>query len=186
VWDTSYAALEKPAARASDRLWADIAKPEWPLAGPALAALAAKPDAFVPLVRELLPAATKADLDVEAIAKWVEQLDDQVFAVRDRASTELTRLGRESLPLLREHLARATSAERKTRLRQAIDRVGTSTVPSAHLRERRAVALLEQLHSPGSQTELDRLVKGHPEALLTREAKAALERLSLLKAAPRN
>jgi RNA polymerase sigma factor (sigma-70 family) len=177
VWDTSYPALAKPAAAAPDQLWADLAKPEWTLAGPALAAFGAKSEVLLALVRARLDSAAKPDFEREAVAKLVGQLDDQVFAVRDRAGTELARLGREALPLLRVHLGRATSAEQKTRLKKAIEQIAVSAVPSAYLRERRVVALLERVKSPESQTELERLAAGHADATLTREAKAALGRL---------
>jgi hypothetical protein len=176
VWDTSYTKLAKPAIDSSDKLWADLAKPEWQLAGPALAALAVKPDEFLSLIKERFPVATNADFDRDAIAKWVEQLDDQVFAVRERAAAALARLGREALPVLRDHLAKATVPERKSRLRKTIDQVAGSPIPSGHLRERRVLALLEQIDSSASRRELERLAGSHAEASLTQEAKSALER----------
>ena len=57
VWDASFAALAKPSAADRDRLWVDLAKPEWELAGPSLAALAmplpGSPTGFGSLMRKL-------------------------------------------------------------------------------------------------------------------------------------
>jgi hypothetical protein len=47
------------------------------------------------------------------------------------------------------------------------------------LRQRRAVAVLEQVGSPEAVKVLRRLAKGAPGAALTREAKAALRRLEV-------
>ncbi len=181
VWDTSYAKLAKPAAGDRDKLWADLAKPEWQLAGPALAALAQKPDDFLALVKENLPAADKPDVDREAIAKSLKQLDDQIFAVRERASAALSRLGRESLPQLRGRLSKATSSESKTRLQRAIDLISRMPAPSGHLRQIRLLALLEQMQSPEAKQELERLARGHADAALTKDAKAALARIATSK-----
>jgi len=110
VWDVSFASLAKPSTAGRDKLWADLAKPEWELAGPALAALASQPDDLLKLVRDRLPAATGPDFDPEALAKLVGQLGDAVFAARERASAALARHGREVLPLLQDDLTRTTSA----------------------------------------------------------------------------
>lgn len=176
VWDVSFAALAKPSVGEREKLWVDLAKPEWLFAGPALAALANRPDDLMALVREHMKPADKPDFDRDAISKWVEQLDDQLFAVRERASASLSRLGRETLPLLHDHLTKVTSRERQTRLRRAIEHIRQSPVPSHHLREMRAIALLEQLGTRAARDELKRLANGNLEARLTREAQTALAR----------
>ncbi len=123
--------------RLARELWVNLAKPEWLFAGPALAALENRPDDLVAIVREHMKPAEKPDFDREGIAKWVEQLDDPLFAVRERASASLSRLGREALPLLHDHLSKTTSKERQERLRRAIEHVRHTPVPSNHLRELR-------------------------------------------------
>src|SRR5579864_8929993 len=69
VWDTSIASLAKPQSIATpterERAWESLAKPEWALAGPAMAALAAEPKLLMTLVRDKLPAAVSPDLDAE-------------------------------------------------------------------------------------------------------------------------
>jgi hypothetical protein len=46
------------------------------------------------------------------------------------------------------------------------------------LRQTRALEALEQIRSPEARKLLERLAAGAPEARLTREAQAALERLA--------
>src|SRR5262249_6961419 len=180
VWDTSIASLAKPQTLASDadreRAWANLAKPEWELAGPSLTGLAREPSTFLELVRRQLQTASAPEFDAEAIKKQVAQLGDPVFAVRERASAALIRNGREALPLLRDELSRSSNAEQRRRLDAAIGVINRSLVPSERLRQLRVLALLEQLQSDESRAELKRLANGHPDASLTRDARAALAR----------
>ncbi|HEV3142414.1 MAG TPA: WD40 repeat domain-containing protein, partial [Gemmataceae bacterium] len=174
VWDTSIASLARPQALAApadrEQAWVNLAKPEWELAGPALAALAAEPKVLAALVQQKLPAATAPDFDPEAVKKLSAQLSNPIFAVRERASAALNRLGREVLPLLQDELAKASSAEQRRRLQAIIGSIGRSPVPSEHLRQVRVLALLEQLHSDDARAELQRLAEGHADATLTRDA----------------
>jgi WD40 repeat protein len=180
VWDTSIASMARPQAIVTlaerDKVWEDLAKPEWALAGPALAALAAEPKVLRALVHEKLAAATTPDVDGEATRKLAAQLGDQIFAVRERASAALVRLSREVLPLLQGELARSTNAEQRRRLQAAIGAITRSPIPSPQLRQTRILAVLEQIRTEDSRAELKRLAEGHPEAALTRDAKAALAR----------
>jgi WD40 repeat protein len=182
VWDTSLANLAKPIEIDSDakreRAWEHLAVPDWELAGPALAALAGRPNDLAALVRSRLKPAEKPAVDAEAIAKLVAQLDDQVVAVRERAAAALGRLGREALPLLHEQLPKAASAEARKRLYTAIRDISSSAEPSERLRETRVVALLEQANTEATQAELKRLADGHADAALTRDAAAALKRVT--------
>ena len=180
VWDVAFASLAKPLPLASaadrERAWVDLAKPEWELAGSAMAALARQSDALLTLVRDRLPPATAPDFDPAAVTKLVEHLGDPVFAARDRASAALARHGREVLPLLQENLAKANGAEQRRRMQTVIDQISRSPVPSERLRQVRVLALLEQVRTDGARAEMKRLSAGHSEATLTRDAKAALQR----------
>ncbi|MFL5339861.1 MAG: PQQ-binding-like beta-propeller repeat protein, partial [Gemmataceae bacterium] len=177
VWDVSLAALAKASDAAADRLWADLAKPEWELAGPAVSALAGRPDDLVKLAREQMKLAAGPDVDADALKKLAAQLGDSIFAVRERATAAMARYGREALPVLQEQLAQATSAEQRQRLQQAIQAITRSPVPSEDLRRLRMLALLEQQGTAESRAELQRLAAGFADAALTREAKAALGRM---------
>lgn len=180
VWDTSFEALAKPRPLPSEteleRAWADLAKPDWERAGPAMASLAKASDKLISLVRSRIPRTDKPDIDAKAVGKLVEQLNDPVYAVRNRASAALARYGREALPLLRKFLGKFSSREQRKRLQMIIEQIGRSPVPSDYLRNRRALALLEQACTTAAQTELKRLSTGHPDTMLTRDAKSAVER----------
>jgi hypothetical protein len=56
-----------------------------------------------------------------------------------------------------------------------LGKIGTSGEP---LRQARAIEVLEHIAIPGARRLLQKLAGGAPDAHLTRQAKAALERLS--------
>src|SRR5262249_36207695 len=125
VWDVSLAAAGRtgrsPTAADPDRLWADLSKPEWELAGPALATLANHPDAAIELLRERLrPAAGPDSADPSALAALIGQLDSDLFAERERATARLRQLASDALPTLRRRLSQPASPETKHRLTQLI------------------------------------------------------------------
>jgi hypothetical protein len=181
VWDVSLAAGRagpKPTPADFDRLWADLAKPEWDLAGPALATLAAYPDAAVDLLRDRLRPADRPTPDVAVIDRLVSQLDDATFAERERATAELRRIGPEAVPHLRRQVSEAPTLEVRLRLEKLVKDLVVMALPPDRLRELRAVELLEQTGTPAARERLKALAGGTPDAALTRAASAALQRLT--------
>jgi hypothetical protein len=181
VWDVSLAAAGRagaaPAPADFDRLWTELAKPEWDLAGPALATLAAHPEAAAALLRDRLRPAARPGFDAATIDKLVRQLDSDLFAERERASAELRRLRADAIPHLRRHAQQATSAEARRRLTQLIQAITVVPLPSERLRELRAVELLAQAGTPAAREHLRALAGGAAGAELTRAAADALRRL---------
>ena len=175
VWDVSYRALASPAVATRDSLWTALAQHDWSEAGPASSQLAAKPDELFALVKDRLPAADKPDFVRDAVIKWIGQLETEKGEMRERAIVELSRIGREILPLLREQMSKS-SDNGKSGMKRAIDLVSDQPIPKDRLRPTRVVALLAQIHSPESRRELERLAGGHPQADLSRIAKSALAR----------
>jgi len=57
-----------------------------------------------------------APIDAKKLAEWIKQLDDDDFAVREKASTQLALHFAAAKPLLEDELRRTKSAEVKTRL----------------------------------------------------------------------
>ena len=111
VWDVSYASLAKPSSADRENLWADLAKPEWVLAGPAMADFAINTDDFLATVRERLSAANQPDYVEAEVLKWIEQLDVIRFDIRRRAQAELSNVGRAIVPLLREKLGKLNGSK---------------------------------------------------------------------------
>jgi hypothetical protein len=181
VWDTTLAGAAKPrkeplTAAGADELWTALAGPEAPSAYAAMADLAAAPDRAVALLRrELKPtpaAPTDADLD-----RTFADLDNERFAIRQKASRRLAEWGESVVPGVRKRLARTESAEVRKRSQDFLDRFDPATLKPDRLRQLRAVELLEGIATPAARDWLSELAKGAAEAPLSREAAAALERL---------
>ena len=143
----------------------------------ALLRLAASPEDPVELLRGRLRSAPRDDPGARRVRRLVRDLDDDSFAVRQRAERELRHLGRPARGVLEEALRDRPTPEvrrRVERLLSALDRPGPDL---ALLRPLRAVEVLERSATPGARKLLEELASGEPDSDLTRAAKAALARL---------
>jgi HEAT repeat protein len=126
-------------------------------------------------LKEALPPVAPAD--EKRLARLIADLDDDEFATREQATAELEKLGEVALPALRKALAANPSAEVRLRGEQLL-RKDDDPVPSGErLRALRAAEALEQAGTKEAREALRHLAGGAGGARLTREAKAALERL---------
>jgi hypothetical protein len=116
-------------------------------------------------------------VDAKDIARQIAELDDERFAVRDKASAELAKLGDLAEPALRKMLEGKPSLEVRRRIQAILEGLHRA-LSAEQLREVRAVEVLEQIGTPSAQTVLSALAEGTAGARLTREAKASLERLA--------
>jgi hypothetical protein len=157
-----------------DRLWTDLAADDAAIAYQALCALRASPRQAVRLMEQHLKPVPRAD--AKRVADAVRDLDSDRFPVRDQAAKELERLGEVAEPALRRVLLDKPSLEVRRRVQQLLDRLAGMEP----LRRSRALEVLEQVDSPESRRLLTALAHGAPQARLTREAQAALDRLVLV------
>jgi RNA polymerase sigma factor (sigma-70 family) len=156
-----------------DVLWSELAR-DARTAYRAASLLAASPAWSVPLLgAHLQPVAA----DSKHIEKLLADLDDERFAVRDRAARELESMGPQIGPALRRVLASKPSLEVRNRVR-AIQEKLHGVPPAAMLRALRAIRALEQMGTREARELLRRLAGGAAEARESREAKAALQRLT--------
>jgi RNA polymerase sigma factor (sigma-70 family) len=138
--------------------------------------LAAAPSQTVALLREHLPPVPVPD--GKDIARLIADLEDSEFAVRERASAELEKLGGLAGPAIRRALEAKPPPESRRRLEALRERRDGRTLSAETLRAIRAVELLEQMNSPEARALLERLAGGAAEAVVTRQARAALDRLA--------
>ncbi len=164
-----------------DALWADLASDDAATAQRAAGTLfRAGPQATTFLHSRMrpLPAADKPSCRAR-----LAELDNDDFAVRERAMTELAALERTAAPLLQEALDGKLSPEVKYRVEKRRADVEIPTASPERLRDLRALEVLERLASPQAAEVLESMAGGAAEARVTQEAKAALARLRPCKTA---
>jgi WD40 repeat protein len=117
-------------------------------------------------------------VSAERITRLVADLEDARFAVRQRATEELERIGAPAIPTLHKVIAGRPAVELRLRASDLLKELNAPVPPPRRLREIRAVAALEYAGTDQAKRLLLRLAEGAPGFRLTREAKASLERLA--------
>jgi RNA polymerase sigma factor (sigma-70 family) len=178
VWDLTIAPAKEALTPAQlDRLWAELAAADASRACEALCRLAASPRQAVPRLRKLLLTGTSKAGDV---ARWIRELDDRRFAVREKAMAELRKLGRQVEPDLRRALPGAP-LEARLRMERLLASLGGgpgATLPSDSLRLLRALEALERAGTVEARTLVEALARGEGDPLLGTAARAVLTRLN--------
>lgn len=181
TWNGSEIGSPKPvAARRSDdemkQLWAELQDADAAKAYLAMWSLVSTGDQAVEFLSKLLQPASPTD--PAKIARWIADLDHQQFAVRERATMALMQVVDQAENSMKAELEKTNSAEVRQRIRRVLDSAGDVDPSQARLREIRAVEVLETLGSPAARERLTALSRGPKGALLTRDAQAAMKRLT--------
>jgi len=158
-----------------EALWNDLADDDGGKAYRAIGTLRAASRRTVPFLKTHLRP-TPA-VDAKCLARLIADLDDERFAIREKASTELAKYGDRAEPALRKMLEGKPSLEVRRRIEAMLEQL-KRPLSAEQLREVRAVEALEQIGTLPAQEALRALADGVPGARLTRESKAALDRLT--------
>jgi hypothetical protein len=140
----------------------------------ALGDLVASPEQAVPLLRQRIKPIEPAD--AQRVERLIRDLDSEQFETRTKATQELENIVAGAESVLRKKLEEKPSLEMKQRINQVLSKLDPSA-PGDRLRALRAIQVLEYMGTAEAKEHLRALAKGVAEARLTREAKAALERL---------
>jgi hypothetical protein len=163
-------------AKELTELWDKLGHEDPMQAYRAMRRLAASPKQSVPLLRERFAAHLKAQL---ALAALVAQLDEDKFAVRQKAQEALLAAGDDAIPALHKALVKPPSAEARQRLEKLLAQLETGRLPDPATRRLLwAVELCEHLGTADAKKALEALAQGDADAWLTREARATLDRLT--------
>ena len=182
VWDVSRLFPSKAEHTVSlspeqlSALWADLKNEDASKAYDVLCALVAAPANSLPFLREHLRAIPR--VDPQRVAQLLSDLDSARFSAHDKATQELERLAELAEPALRQALAANPSTEARQRLEQLLKKRENEILTLEQLQTLRAIEILEHIGRPEAKQVLQTLAKGVPEARLTQEATASLERLS--------
>jgi RNA polymerase sigma factor (sigma-70 family) len=173
----------KPLARAElEGLWACLAGDDAAKAYDAIRTLAAAPAHSLPFLAERLHPVESAAPG--RIAKLISDLDGDEFAAREKAASELEKLGETASAAIRKTLAGRPSAEVRRRLEAILARheEDLRNPSGERLRGIRALEALELNGDRQARDILQALAKGSAEARLTQDAKASLARLARIAA----
>jgi WD40 repeat protein len=165
---------EKLAAKELSALWNELADGNASRAYRAMGALIRHQSQAVTLIKERLPPMRSPE--PKRVAELLVDFDSEEFAVRRKATQELEKFGDVIEPALRKALAGNPSAEKERRVQQLLDKLCGATSPE-RLRLLRAIEVLERVDTGEALAVLKSLAGSAPEARLTQEAKAALDRL---------
>src|SRR5262249_14761932 len=117
-----------------------------------------------------------SEVDAKQAARLIKDLDTDEFAVREKATEQLEKLGVAGEPILRQALKGALSEEARTRLQKVVDGLGSGS--AVRWREIRTIEVLERIGTPEGQEVLRSPAKGAAGTQVTREAQASLDRLA--------
>ncbi len=158
-----------------DSVWRDLAQEDANRAHTVIWSLVASPRQTVDFFKERLRPASPAD--PKRLEERIAELDNDRFAVRQHAMQELGSLGELAEATLRQKLQERLTLEMRQRVEQLLRKVETSRSPD-RFREVRGIEVLEHIGTSEAEQLLQTLAQGAPEARLTQEAKASLERLA--------
>ncbi len=168
-----------------EMLWAHLSGADAVRAHRSLSELVEAPELAVPWFRSRIrPVPGLDNRQQRQAARWLRDLDHDEFEVREKAAAELARLGESVLPQLRQALAGTPSLDVKRRLESLIEDQAEPTFGPEQLAAVRAVEALEWIGNAEARTVLKELASGLPDARLTREAQAALDRLGRQPVSP--
>jgi hypothetical protein len=115
--------------------------------------------------------------DSPRLARLIAALDDERFAVRQKAEAALREAGPAAAPALRAAEGSARSAEATVRLDRLLEAVDTALPQGDELRWLRAVAALEAAGTPEARAVLVMVRERAPGSRPAVDAAAALRRL---------
>ena len=109
-------------------------------------------------------------------SRLIADLDSDDFSVREKATAELAKRGKLIYLDLQKAYSHDPAPEARWRLEMLLARL--KDAPSDDTAKERAVQVLETIGTDEARTVLEGLAKGRPDARLTTEAKASLQRLN--------
>lgn len=168
VWNAEFGKTKDPAA-----LWRALADEDAAVAYEAICAMAARREVAF-LAKQLQPVVGPERAKVDRL---VADLDSDTFATRQRAERELSEMEELAESALRQVAAKGASAEVRRRAGALVAKLAASAPSVRTVQALRAAEVLQRIATPEARQLLRKLATGAPDAYLTRDAKAALERL---------
>ena len=168
------ASEELPLSRL-EQLWADLSVEDAAKSYDSIWALAAAPgQAAAFLGQRVQP---EEPVDEGQVRRWVKELDDESFRVRERATRELGRLGDGAEPHLRRAMADRPSVEVAQRVEALLNSISSPAIDADTLRTLRSIEVLERIGTPEARGVLEKLAGGVTGSKIRTRARGAVARL---------
>jgi WD40 repeat protein len=180
IWDTLNLSRDPPAtavtAKELEGMWNELTNTENAAkVYQVMRTLVAAGKQSVPFFKEHLQPAP--GVESKKIEQLILDLDSAEFQVRRKAAEDLEKLGEQAEPAMREALKGKPSLEVVKRLEELLQKLDGRVLSAEQLRIVRAFEVLEHIGTPEARQVFEALTKGAEGDLVTREAKASLERL---------
>jgi WD40 repeat protein len=174
VWDVSGLRTVGKLPAKAEELWLLLADTDPERAGAAVWAMMDAPVASVKLLRKYLQ---RVPANHDVVRKLIADLDDPKFAVRDKATRELTLLGPAAEDALTAKMRTKVSLEMSKRIEKLLAAIASTPPTPEQLRVVRAVEVLEGIGTPEVRELFEDLANGTEGAWLTVQAREALARM---------
>jgi WD40 repeat protein len=182
LWDVATVRREPGPARSDLQakelagLWSDLLHDDAEKAFGSMRKLATASKQAVPFLRDRVKPTVPADPKI--LRRLIADLDSGKLDVRSAAVAGLEKLGELAVPALEKARAGDVTLEARRRIENLLGRLHVSPLTAEQIRLVRAVEVLEQSGTPEARQLLKALAQGAPGALVTRQAQAALDRLT--------
>jgi WD40 repeat protein len=173
IWDVTGLRTPRKLESAAEELW-DMLSRDPEIAGQAVWALVSRPTEAMKVLRERLHPVRGGD---EALSKWIAELDAEKFAVRDKATRELIKLGPGARDALAAKLKEVPPLEVQRRIEKLLLDLKAVPPTNEQLQLIRAVEALDRIGTPDARRLLRELADGAEGALLTTHARMVLEKM---------
>ncbi len=156
-------------------LWAELNNADVAKAYQAIGKLAADPSQSIPFLAAIL-AKSAPSVDPKKVAMLLIDLDADDFSTREKASAELSTMGKAVEIDLRQHLGKSGSLEVDKRLQSLLEAIPADAADQ-DVGIIRAVEALERIGDASARAALKKLAKEAGNPVLKREAEASWRRL---------
>ncbi len=165
------------AARDLQQTWSVLADADARRAYQAMLKLVAAPQSALPFLQRQLQPVPPQRIEPSMIQQWIAQLDHDNFWKREEASRELEHAGKAARPALFKAREHTRSLEVRRRVEQVLEKIDRPDPAPDMVRPLRVLEVLERIGTREARQILAALAGGKPDAELTLEARAALDRL---------
>jgi len=161
-----------------ERWWNDLGSMDGTRVALAMWSLRQAPEKAIALIRERFQpeAPPPKPPSAEQMDRWIADLDDERFAVREKAHRALANAGKEALNPIQHALGKNPSDEVRRRL-TALVRGLSGPLPSEKLRPYRVLELLERIGSPQARQLLQEMGKKAADPEFRAEVNRIAEKL---------